>query len=677
MTQSPDTPRPGRRSEILVWILPLAIGLLTLLTFAPALRNGFVNWDDDRNIVNNHGYRGFDGDRLRWMFTTRFGGHYQPLTWLSFAADHAIWGLNPFGFHLTNVLLHAVAAALFFWIALQVLRWVLDEAQTKTPTTLMWCAALAAAVFAVHPLRVESVAWATERRDVLSGVLIFATVLAYFRMIRTGGSIAWLAVSVALFGASLLAKAAAMTLPLVLLVMDVYPARRMTQDGATWPRLVAEKAPFFVLAILAAGVAAAAQHSAGAMKSLAAFGLGERIIVACHGVVFYLVKFLLPAQLSPLYPLPGRDALFGVGFLVGIVVVILLTIAAIRFRRRFPSLLAAWICYLVLLAPVSGIVQSGKHLAADRYTYLSLLPLALLIAGGLLRLYTRCADRPESKRTFTTFAVLASLYVPGLVGLSLYQTTVWANSVSLWSHAIGIDPTNSIAYVNLGYALSEDGAHDRAESAFAVAVQLDERDPRAFNGWGLSLIEVNEPAQALAALEIAVRLDPDNPRYHVNFGYVLAGFERYQEAAAHFAAAIQLAPGLIIAYEHLAAMQSRLGRYDDSRATLEAGLNRDPTHAVLRANLAWMLATSPADTVRDGTRAVELAEQLCAEQGWSNPYALDTLAAALAERGDFEQAIGYANSALMLAQEAKDTRRAEAVTRRIEGYRNAKPYRDE
>src|SRR5437773_2306132 len=272
----------GRGPAAAAWMVPAGIALVLIACFLPTLRNDFVLWDDDLNFTDNPSYRSLSWRQLHWMFTTVHGGHYQPLSWVTLGLDYTLWGMNPTGYHLTSLLLHAVNAVLFYHVVVVLLR-------RAAVTASAGAAAVGALFFAIHPLRVESVAWASERRDVLSGLFYLATVLAYVRMAaaeRTGGARRWYLVSLACFVLSLLSKAWGMTLPIVLVLLDVYPLRRP-------PRLL-EKAPYAVLALGAAALAFLAQAQVPAMRTLAEHGPVERAAQAAYGLCFYLWKTLGP-----------------------------------------------------------------------------------------------------------------------------------------------------------------------------------------------------------------------------------------------------------------------------------------------------------------------------------------------------------------------------------------------
>lgn len=669
------------RVETLRWALPLLIAALTLATFSPALRNGFVNWDDDVNLLENDGFRGLSADHLAWMFSTGRGGHYQPLTWLSFAADYAIWGApnnrTAFGYHLTNILLHAVAVVLFYFVACRLLGVATGVPPDAPDARTCWCAGFAALVFALHPLRVESVVWVTERRDVLSAVLLFACVLWYLRAVdRRRGYAVWLVMAWVAFGLSLLSKAAGMTLPVVLIVLDVYPLRRVQRGLATVTRIVVEKIPFAILAVAAGWLAMRAQLAAGAWRPLSQFGVLERIAAAAYGAMFYIWKFLSPTRLAPLYPLPSREQLLGPVFVICLVLIAVAVMVTVAYRRQFPAIPAAMCCYVLFLAPVSGLAQSGKQLVADRYSYLSLLAVALLLAGGLLRLWSTRGRDTEGRRVVRAFQALAVLFVVGIGALAAAQTTNWRDSRTLWRWAVEVNPRNAVAQVNLAQAVAEQGDIKNAAAIYLSAIKLDPSDAKAQNGMGVTLLKLNQPVQALAFLSRAVELDKDNALYRCNLGYTLAGFGRFAEAADQYRRAIELSPRLILAYRKLGDLLVRLERYGDARDVMSEGLKHAPGDRVLRGNLAWLLATCRDAAVRDGARAVTLARGLCEQDGYEDPVTLDTLAAACAEAGDFEQAVTFAKMARGLIRPDRGDDLATRIDERIARYTRREPYRE-
>jgi hypothetical protein len=360
--------------------LPFALAVLTLAVFAPALGTGFVNWDDQTALLDNPSYRGLGWSQIRWMLTTFLLGHYSPLAWLSFGLDYLFWGLEPTGYHLTSALLHAANTVLFYLVAQRLLR---GTGGAGADPGIRLCAGVAAALFAIHPLRVESVVWVSARRDVLSGVFFLPAVLAYLRAVEApdrSRRLRWHAVSLAAFAAALLSKATVVPLPAVLLLLDVYPLRRPRAVG--WRRLLPEKAPYLALAGAATVLGAIAR--AYGHRVLGGHGFGTQVALAGYGLVFQPWAFLWPLRLSPLYEWLGPADPRAWRFLVPLAAFAMVTAALVALRRRWPAALAAWVYSALMLLPVSSLVMHmGPYLAADRYSYLSGLGWALLVAGWL------------------------------------------------------------------------------------------------------------------------------------------------------------------------------------------------------------------------------------------------------------------------------------------------------
>ncbi len=444
------------------WLPPGLVVVVTLAAFLPTLGNGFASWDDALNFLDNPHYRGLGWDQLRWMFTTVHAGHYIPLTWLSLGLDYLLWGLQPAGYHLTSLLLHTATALTFYFLALRLLRVALPPA--TSPVALRWGAALAALVFAVHPLRVESVASATERRDVLSGVFYVLALLCYVKAVTAAPGTpatrlhpSWYGLSLPCFVAGLLSKSIVVTLPVTLLVLDVYPLRRLG-GSAGWrtPRPWLEKLPFFALSAAAAAVAFLALLTLGNTQSLQSMPLLLRLLVSVHGLLFYLQKTLLPLDLSPLYPLSFQVTWLQLGVLIASVCF------AWACRHRWPALTAAAFVYVVTVAPVVGIFQNGPQAAADRYTYLACLGWALLIGGALARWW------PQRRM----LAPIAAAWLAALAFLTWQQTGLWKDPITLWSHAAMVTPGMRVAYFKLGEAYAKDGKTAEAIGAYREAMRL-------------------------------------------------------------------------------------------------------------------------------------------------------------------------------------------------------------
>jgi tetratricopeptide (TPR) repeat protein len=521
----PSARRHDQRTSRLESGLACGIALAVLLSFWPALGADFVAWDDDLNLTDNPSYRGLSPTHLRWMLTTTHGGHWQPLTWLTLALDHRVWGMNAGGYHATNLLLHAATAVVFFALTLTLLR----RAAPAHGTAVAFAAASGALFFAVHPLRVESVAWVSERRDVLSGLFYLLTVLAYLRMhAGEGGSRRpWLALSLACFVLSLLSKAWGMTLPVVLLILDAYPLARLRRD--TWRAVAAEKALYAVPAAAAAILAWAAQSSVEEMRTLEAHGVAARLAQAAYGLCFYVWKTVLPARLSPIYLLEESLDPAAPRYLLSMLAVASVTTVLLALRRRAPWALAAWAAYVVIVSPVLGLAQTGPQLVADRYTYLACLPWALLAAAVLLRL-----RRASSLRAITG-AGLAVLAIAVLAAATFRQTAIWKDSLTLWSHAIALDRTSYLAFTNRGWVQPTPEA---AIADYSEAVRLNPRYYLAYFNRGNVFHAEGDYAAAIADYTRAIEILPGDPKAWNNRGWSREAAGDREGAARDYAEAL-------------------------------------------------------------------------------------------------------------------------------------------
>ena len=508
------------------------VAVTVAAVFAPALDNGFVNWDDDVNVTGNPHFRGFSAEHLKWMFTTTLLGHYIPLTWLTLAADYALWGMNPRGYHATNVLLHAVNAALLFVAARRLLQ-----------RHAVAAAVIAALVFGLHPLRAESVAWVTERREVLSGCFVLLALLAYLNAVdREGPARArWLTASLAAFAASLLSKSITMTFPLILLLLDAYPLRR---------RALLEKVPFACLGVLGAVVSIAALRTT-AVTSWEAYGAAARFAMTMFSLAFYVSRTLVPIGLSPLYELPATVDPLAREFVLSTVGTVGLTAAAIGWRRRAPWFTAAWSAYVVMVLPISGPVHAGFQLAHDRYSYLSCLPWALLAGAGAGALIDAWRRRAVSARVCAAAAAAVLVTIAGWSYLTAQQVRVWRDSETLWSAAVDVAPACAICRSNLGSARLKAGRLDAASRELQAAIALRPERAAPHNTLGAVLYRQRRYAESAGEFDLAVRLKPGFAEPINNLGVLYAHLGKIDEAARHFEAALKLQPDYVEARENL------------------------------------------------------------------------------------------------------------------------------
>ena len=489
------------REWLIDGLIALVVVELAIIAFFPALRAGFVSWDDDTYFLGNPYYRGLRPAHLSWMFTV-MSGHYMPLTWLSHGLDYVLWGMRPAGYHAVNVLLHALAAATAYFVALR----VLAAAVAPEPrAALRVGAAMAALVFALHPLRVESVAWITERRDVLCGLFFLLAVLCYLRAVEPGTlrSRRWYWSAVALAAMALSSKAMAVTLPAILLILDVYPLRRL--GPGRWNRrdVWLEKIPFVALSAAAAVVAIVAQRSVGTLSDLHALGIVDRLGLTCYGLVVYAWKTLVPTGLAPLYEAPYDYATLRPWFAGSAVAAAAAAATLGLLRRRQPGLAAAGASFVVLLLPTLGLLHFGVHIVADRNTYFAGLVPALLTGGATLHVLRAPSVATARAAMVTAIAIIAVLGV-----LTWRQSRVWHDSRTLWTHALAVSPS-SIAHAKVGVLLEEEGRTEEAIVHFREAIRLRPDNYYAENNWGIALGNTWRFDEALDHFEAALRIKPD------------------------------------------------------------------------------------------------------------------------------------------------------------------------
>lgn len=480
-----------RRGMVLI-----AVAVIVLAVFSPVTGNDFVRWADDANLLNNDAYRGFSWPQIRWMFTTFHWGHYQPLAWLTFAADWRIGGHDPRVAHATNVLLHSLNAVLLCVLIATLLRVVFGKEVGARPGFHASCA-IGALVFALHPLRVETVAWASTRGDLLCASFWMLTILAYVNYATAAPSIrrrALYLASILAYTLAVLSRGWAMTLPLVLFVLDVYPLRRL--DTASLRRRILEKVPFALLAAEAAAAALLARKIGMGMESFSDHGWASRFAQAAYGLCFYLGKTVMPIGLSPLYLLKHSVDPFNPKYVLCVAVVAGLTLLLFRQRKRWPWAWAAWLCYGITVAPVLGFAQSGWQLVADRYGYLPLLPLGVLAAGGLV-----CVP-------IAAVRVVAGTIVALWAGVTMRQIEVWHDTASLWNAALRIDPGNYVARNLLGRERERLGDLAAAGRDYDEALRLDPRYIDAYLSRGRLRYRQRDLAGAEADFDEVIRLNP-------------------------------------------------------------------------------------------------------------------------------------------------------------------------
>ncbi len=584
------------------WIVPALAALVVMAAFSSAVSGGFQQWDDVALLVDNPAYRGLAWSNLRWMFTTNLMGHYMPVTWITYGLDYVVWGLNPYGYHLTNIVLHAANATLVYLVAQRLFR-IVWPGGSAAGNGLRIAAALSALFFGGHPLRVESVAWITERRDVLSGFFFLLTILLYLRACevesrdgRAWNRSYWAAVGT--FVLALLSKSMAVTLPAVLLVLDVYPLRRLQLDARGWLpsgpwRVLREKVPFLLVGAVVSAVAFRALLGGAAATPWERLGLLERLAVSAYAVAFYLGKTLVPLELSPLYELSLPVDIFDRRFLVSGVVVLLITLVALAARRRWPGFLAVWTCYVVMLLPVAGIFHNGYQIAADRYTYVPGVGWALL-GGGAVVAASRGLRRAGSGRPGV--AALAGVLVVSAIGTLVLttwrQAKIWRDDETLWRHAVRLDPASSIAASNLGSGLRLRGKVAEAIEQSERAIVLRPAFPEAHLNLGLAKAAQGRTGEAERHFRRVLDIKPRSAPAHAGLGGLLGTQGRLDEALQHFHRALQISPRSAPIHNDLGVVLARRGRIAEALPAFDEAVRIDPKFADAQNNLGMALAQS-------------------------------------------------------------------------------------
>src|SRR5213594_403073 len=619
------------------WLAPVLIALVTFAAFLPTLQNQFVAWDDDKNFLKNPHYRGLGWSHLRWMWTTFNLGHYIPLTWMTFGLDYLLWGLNPVGYHLTSLLLHAANAVVFFVVVRRILTRALPG-PSERGHALAVSAGFAALLFAIHPLRVESVAWVTERRDVLSGLFYLSAILIYLRTCERGErGRGWYWAAVGLFACALLSKSMVVNLPIVLLILDVYPLRRLGGATGWWSeparRVYVEKIPFVLLATAAAAIAVMAQLSVHAAASLAQLSVPGRVAVSAYGLSFYLWKMVVPLNLSPLYPLSPIVNPWAMPFVLSYTMVLAITAIALALRRRVPGLPAAWSAYVVVLLPVLGIFQSGPQIAADRYTYLASLGWAILVSAGVLSHWRR--------RPFL-FTGLAACVLFGLGILTWNQVQVWRDSEKLWTHALATYPKSSIAENNLGNVRADQSKLAEAIEHYRQALDINPEHASAHYNLGNVLAQQGKLAEASEHHRQALRLKPDYADAHNNLGNVLAQQGMLAEASEQYQRALQIRPDDADAHNNLGNALAQQGKLSEAVDHYRQALKIKPDFAKAASNLGSALAQQGklSEAVEHYRRALKIKPDFA--------EALNDLGNALARQGQLAGAIDHYRQALKI-----------------------------
>ena len=693
----------------------LLLALVTLLVYLPAAYHGFSIFDDDDYVTENHVVQnGLTWAGVKWAFTTWHASNWHPLTWLSHMLDCELFGLNAGAQHSVNLLLHAANAVLLFGLLLRL-------------TNVLRPSAFVAALFAWYPLHVESVAWLSERKDVLSTLFALLALLAYTRYAqrrsrvesresmakssvpaldplarRSGAETARpstldYAPALIFFALGLMSKPMLVTLPFVMLLLDYWPLQRFPPF---W-RLVFEKWPFFALVAVSCVITFLAQHHGGMVVSLEEIPLHYRLDNVPLAYTRYLLKMLWPVHLAIFYPLPKTISPLAV--VAAVAVLLAISAAAWLGRKRGPYGLVGWLWFLGTLVPVIGLVQVGHAAMADRYTYFPSIGVFIALTFAVRDWANRLQFPP------TVITTAAVLILGGCVALTENQLRCWRDDESLFSHAISVTEDNEPAHLCLGQVYEMEGRKADALSEYRIGLKLNPYRVKTYSNLAHLLAGSGQTNEALAELREALRLYPKDAPSHDSLANLLADSGHTNEALAEFREAVRINPKDAALHNNLGAMLVELGRFDEAmehyaaaarldpadwrapylrgKALLKQGrdleaipyfrqaMQIDPDNLHVLIYLAQVLASDENPKVRDGHTAFDLASRANTLTGGAQPAMLDALGMACAELGHFDDAQKAAQEALNLTQASGMTNDTAVVQQRLQLYQNHQPFR--
>lgn len=586
------------------WIA-LALVVLTIAAYSSVGSLGFVTLDDPQYITDNPQVnQGLTWSGVQWAFTTGHASNWHPLTWISHMVDVELFGLKPGPQHLMNLLFHVINTLLLFMFL-------------QRTTGAMGRSALVAVLFALHPLHVESVAWVSERKDVLSTLFFLLTLWAYTRYTRNPAPGRYIVVFV-LLALGLMTKPMLVTVPFVLLLLDVWPLQRFRLESPELGeamKLVIEKLPLFLLIVASSVITLLVQHEGGAINTLSQAPLDVRLSNVLVSYVVYMGNMVWPANLAALYPISKTIPFWqplGAGVLL-----IAISFGVLKFLRQYPYLAVGWFWFLGTLVPVIGIVQVGSQAMADRYTYIPLTGLFIIVAWGGYDLLVR----NTTKRSPVT--VIIALMVAGLGAATWVQIQYWADGKTLWKRTLAVTSSNFRAHVAYGSLLAEEGRHKDAAAQFSAAIRIQPNYAEAHNKLGVEFAETGRhdravfhykealryrpdlgmantnlgnallaegrPEEALAYYEKALQQDQDDPLALNALGSAMDDLGRVDEAIALYRKALVINPGMSAAYNNLAAAFARKGQYDEAIIELDAALDIEPGNATYHYNYAVLI----------------------------------------------------------------------------------------
>ncbi|HEU6447349.1 MAG TPA: tetratricopeptide repeat protein [Verrucomicrobiae bacterium] len=660
----------------------LLLALATLLVYLPVARNGFINYDDGDYVFENQMVQnGWTLEGFKWAFTTFHAANWHPLTWLSHMTDCKLFGLNPGPMHLVNVLIHIANSILLFWLLLFCCggngRLRTEDGKRRPSSAVhppssrfLWPAILVAALFALHPVHVESVVWIAERKDVLSTFFGLLSLFCYAKFVGPAKVqdpkrkifYGW---ALIFFAFSLMSKPMLVTLPFVMLLLDFWPLQRF--NHSTLRRLLIEKIPFFALTVVSCVITYIAQNQ-GAVKSLKAVPLSYRLENVPVAFADYLSKIFWPEHLAVIYPMP--DSFPAIALAISCAVLIFISVAAWLMRKQNPFLLTGWLWFLGTLVPVIGLVKVGDAAMADRYTYLPAIGIFIAVAFGAEKILT--LPRLNDLTRFI-FSAVALLILGTLTALTERQLHFWRDDETLFRHALQVTKNNVDAHINYGVALEKQNRLDEALTQYRAAEKIAPDSVFVHNNLGDVLDDLGQRDQSIEEYRQAIALEPGNPQLHDSLGIVFTGMGKFSDGMAEFTNAMEIAPQNPHPHFELGKSLLQQGRDAEAVGQFRETLRLGPDDFKMLTYVARVLASDKNDSVRDGKTALAFAQKANDLTGGQQPLVLDALAMAYAENGDFTNALAITQSALDIANAVK-MKNTEELQRRLELYQNHQPY---
>ena len=575
----------------LAFFLGAALVLATLAVFWPVRQCEFINYDDGDYVTENPRVQaGLTGENIQWAFSSKFASNWHPMTWLSHMMDAQMYGLNPKGHHFTNLLLHTANVLLLF-LAL------------NRMTAATWRSAIVAGLFALHPLRIESVAWVSERKDVLSGFFFMLTLLAWAsyaeRQRNKKPAILFYSVALAAFACGLMSKPMLVTAPAILLLLDIWPLRRMqtaaqivkgkqiqpsesTFDFSKLPVLLIDKVPFLLLALISSQLTITAQKAGGSVRSLEEFPLSLRIDNALIACVRYMRKMFWPNDLAIFYPHPKAFPTWQI--LGALVLLVVVTVVVVRVARKQTFLAVGWFWFLAMLVPVIGLVQVGIQSMADRYTYLPMIGLYVVIVWAAAEFMGKWKLPPQ---------VLGGSAAAALIACSVAtrnNLVYWHDSETLFRHALTVTTDNYVAHENLGIFLANTDRLQESEEHLRIARDTHPTYAESHHNLGNTLHRLGRDGEAIPCYQEAVRLKPDYDAAYNNWGFICAKQGRFDEAKRLYTEAASLKPNDAIVHYNLAAALVQLNKVNEAISEYNRSLELNPTMPQAHFQLARVFA---------------------------------------------------------------------------------------